>query len=558
MKRINKFELNTDNISQHGEIRKFAIYASKNAVFSLEILNEDSYYYNFETKEFTSTVYRIENEVITSGKYEGEIAFPEVSDKDHYDVRLWAHDIYDTKHAEYIEVRREDNTIDINASSGSNSNLLKKKIFQLLSVNVTITPNTGMAGTNWGTINSSIQTISITPLSTRNKKYSFSTTVTASNNAGITILRQPNENDFYATSTRQYGTAVEIPDEDLYEYSRAMTTTVNGATSSSNRLVFDNTITELGLIVGDAVVVGTYTDKTLLITHLNPDGDNTSEIQVSASISVSDDAAVTFYYKGYYRWNIHSSSSLVGLSSGMKIRGNSITTGVWPYLILSNYTRKTQIKRKVDRVGRLLEKGVKEKLPKKSIKDYIKEEKYPAIETISEGLVINAETNVITTQRGIITHNQQQYEAAANQNFKVFAHGPSLINKLIQTDFIVTNLKAELTELTTLVDGAVSNSTTVAVDDRSGFINNITRVKAIGIDTTAEEGGLYPLVTAGGGNDGAGNITISSNQTIEDNQTLTLLGTGSVVTITCDIEFKRFPSAARDLYIDVSKFLLTR
>ena len=70
-----------------------------------------------------------------------------------------------------------------------------------------------MAGTNWGTINSSIQTISITPLSTRNKKYSFSTTVTASNNAGITILRQPNENDFYATSTRQYGTAVEIPDE---------------------------------------------------------------------------------------------------------------------------------------------------------------------------------------------------------------------------------------------------------------------------------------------------------------------------------------------------------
>ena len=109
-----------------------------------------------------------------------------------------------------------------------------------------------------------------------------------------------------------------------------------------------------------------------------------------------------------------------------------------------------------------------------------------------------------------------------------------------------------------MVDGAVSNSTTVAVDDRSGFINNITRVKAIGIDTTAEEGGLYPLVTAGGGNDGAGNITISSNQTIEDNQTLTLLGTGSVVTITGDIEFKRFPSAARDLYIDVSKFLLTR
>ena len=59
IKVIRKFNFDTKNISQNGEVRKFNIVSDKFAVFSLEILNEDSYYYNFETKTFAAEKYMI-------------------------------------------------------------------------------------------------------------------------------------------------------------------------------------------------------------------------------------------------------------------------------------------------------------------------------------------------------------------------------------------------------------------------------------------------------------------------------------------------------------------
>tara|TARA_R110002012_G_scaffold131651_1_gene284298 strand:- start:2038 stop:3699 length:1662 start_codon:yes stop_codon:yes gene_type:complete len=550
MKTIKLFNLDTSNLSSDGEIRKFSIIADKNAVFSLEITNEDSpkAYYNFTTKSFSTTKSGsgLNNIIIKKGKYENNITFPAVTDADHYDIKLWAVDTNDTKHSKYTEVRREDNTLDINASTGSNSNLLSKKIYQYINIVTTIS----LKDFGGATITPTAQTITRAPGLVGSEKISFSITGTVANDAGVQIIRQPAASDIFSYVTRQYGAAEEIPGEDLYEYTRT-TSVTNGTGSGATDITLDDTCTALGLIVGDAVVLGSYTDKTLLITHTNPSGSNDNQIRVNSSISWSNDVAVTFYYKGYYRWNIHASSSLHGLENGMKIKG---ANGVTPFISLSDYRTTTEVTQytetEVEREYTLTRSLTEdESLPREESTLIFEKLKYPAV-YVNPGST-EYTNNDISKQLGIITHDTQQYAALANANFDVYVYGKDQIKKLTGCEPVFSNLKVELTELTTRNTSAVSDES-VIVADRSGFINHVTRIKAIGIDVS---GGSYPLVTAGGGNDGAGTLTIDSAQTIEDEQTITLLGTGSVVTVTGEVEFKTFPTAALTIYLDTARFL---
>lgn len=544
MKLIKSIILDTSNLSYQGETRTVTIKGEDDAIFSLYILNEDGYYYNFRTKLFAAEESGIENQMI-SGDYTNTIDFPAVSDNDHYDVRLWARDINNTKHANYIEARRADGSVDINQSTGSNSNLLTKKIYQYTVVTLRIGLKPG-PGTD-ATFTPALQTINGTAGSSLNKKVAFSVTATAANDGGIQIIRQPTETDIFTNKATKYGSPVQISGEDLYEYSRPLTGTVNGATSSSNRLVFDETNTALGLVVGDAVTVtsaaGTYTDKTLLITHLNPDTDNANEIQLSASVSISDDAVVTFYYKGYYRWNIHADNSVHGFQAGMKIFSS---TALSPFATLADYIKTKEITTEVEQKFKA-EDYTKEPPKRKSFKTVVTQS-FSAVEPTT----LTYTDGVISKQLGFIVHDVQQYAAMENTATSIFAYGPTQIKSLSGIDATFSNLKVELKELTTTNSSAVSASASLPVADRSGFINNVTRIKAAGIDLSS---GVFPLVTAGGGNDGAGTLAISAAQTIEDGQTITLLGSGSVVTVTGDIEIKTFPKEDQIIYIDSSMFL---
>ena len=598
MKKITKFDFNTSNISDKGEVRKFRVIAEQNAVFSLEIVNEDNHYYNFSTKTFAAKESKLNQKVITGGFYEGYVHFPLVTDSDHYQVRVWAGENYNTRHADYTEVRRLDGSLDINASSGSNSNLLEKKIFQYVNVDITINNATSYSSTDWGSITTSSRVITDGLLSEKRQKHSFSITASVAGNKGISIVRQPTPADIFSVSARQYGTPVEIGGEDPFTYSRPLTTTVNGPTSSSNTIIFDTTNTVLGLVVGDAISVTDtsgvlHNDSDVLITHLNPAGDNTSEIQISEALSIADEAVVTFYYKGYYRWNIHADSSLHGITSGMIING---TNGIDPFLTLASYHEDQRIERTVEieyteeekarfekdrgldieqlikeqeiiireqeresgiRIDpkqyeelQILFKEQKERLPQFTVEVKVKEINYPAVEQSAASLTYA--NGVISKQLGVITHNNQQAVGVQNQAFNVFAYGQTQINSLTHCNAVFSNLKAELTEVTTTTAGAISNAN-LLVSDRSGFINNVTRVKAIGISAASGS----PLITSGAGSDGQGTVVMDSSQVIENGQIVTLLGSGSVVTITGDIDISRFPALDTTLSFDVSRFLLT-
>ena len=236
---------------------------------------------------------------------------------------------------------------------------------------------------------------------------------------------------------------------------------------------------------------------------------------------------------------------------------------------------------------------------------------------------------IVTTQPGNIIFNQQQVAALADDSVKIYGYGPRAISSLTNYDVKISNLKVELTAPTTLTTEATSAHLQIAVADREGVINNVSRVSGIGIDdsvarsTDTVNGAIasgtrvvmdnnvvdkmkvgdrvtgtgipssltvivtglnpdgdnvkefsvskvitiadgitltftphtLPVITSGGGADGAGDWTLSTPQSFENGVTLTVLNTSRVATITGEIEVLKSGIADVSLRFDLEKIL---
>ncbi len=91
---------------------------------------------------------------------------------------------------------------------------------------------------------------------------------------------------------------------------------------------------------------------------------------------------------------------------------------------------------------------------------------------------------VITKQLGNITFSNKIIGDVDDVNAKVFyAHGPSAIKTIHNTEIKLSDLKVELaTPVTTVTSD--STDTTIPVANREGVINNISTISGIGVDTT--------------------------------------------------------------------------
>ena len=204
---IKQFNLDTSNISAAGEVRSFSISGDNNAGFYLSVKNEDSHYYNFVTQKFQASETFLKGSASTSG-YTGIIVFPPVTDADQYEVYLVTDPSFDSEHADYIEVRDEAGDIDVNASTGSTSNFLRKRIFQTLTQSLILgsIDTSGNAAFN-GAISDDGGTVSeptqiVATLGKPVPKTSFTMTVTAlATTSAFRIDRQPQADDFVTSIT---------------------------------------------------------------------------------------------------------------------------------------------------------------------------------------------------------------------------------------------------------------------------------------------------------------------------------------------------------------------
>lgn len=588
---ITAFDLDLSDIPGVGERRLFSIFGSDGAEFRLEIKdNTSGYYYNFVTNVFQAASAYLENS-IEGGSYKGGITFPVVTGSDdQYNVFLYA--IPGTKHQKYNEVRFGDGSLDVNSSTGSNSLMMTKVIYQYTALTLTIAGysiGAAVAGT-FGN-----DTISID----RGKpqaKLGFSFTTTAATTAAYRLLNQPTQNDVISFLSPVIGEApIDLPGENIYPTATAAftgddingaitsgaiveidadvagnvvigdkittpvtTDTVNGAVTSGVVVTMDS-VTATKMAVGDQVTGNSTLDRSV-ITVVETGG---STFKLSEAVAIADGITLTFSSKINRSLTTVLSLDPSGeakqftMSQDIQFRDNAPLTFFnqmnfsWPinnfaHLLRegmtvvsgTNVTAGTAIAPYRDVVA-INEGTINEKVIVKNTKQ--------AIDTLSKKPTIAK--GLVTVQEGQITFNKQQKLILAGQTLKVGGYGEGEILRLYGWEVKFSDLKIALTTTTTTTTEATSAHATIAVTSKEGVINGVSRVSGIGMNPLRAN----PIITSGGGATGSGDWVMEATQSLENGTTLTVKDTSRVATITGNIQVIKAGVASQTI-----RFLMDR
>jgi|10_taG_2_1085330.scaffolds.fasta_scaffold01573_7 hypothetical protein len=612
---INDFKINLGSISAAGATRQFHVLGDDGAIFSLEVKNEDGYYYNFTTKTFTSTKARLKNKKISSGKYTNTITFPSVGDNDQYDIYLWASTAHDTVHTNYSEVRFGDGSLDINSSTGSNSSLLQKVIYQYTDVTVTLSA-ISPAGTHHSSgdfSGMSVSTATITAGRGQNVvKTAFSVGVTVAATKAVRIGRQPLASDLAAYTSVTIGSGVKIPGENIWAGTARNTDTVDGAVSSATKIVMDTNVADK-MKVGDRITgTGVSSSSTVTVAALNPDGDNVKEFSVSEAVSISDGVTLTFTPPYYYRWSINSGSSIHKLLYGMNLIDadastvdsstdtvdGAITSGV-KVVMDNNVSDKMAVGDRITGNVDLNAANVTV-VALNPDGDNVKEFSMSEAIALADGLTLTFTTpTTISNYENVLTYTTEVHDEdgsvrevkksitkASVTALDPLGYKPTITNGLITkqlgnitfsrqvindlasqaclfyaygSDSIksISNATIKLTDLK--VELTAPTTTTTAAVRASTTIPVADREGTVQNVSTISGIGIDSSVAnptiASATADGAGNWTASAAQTLESGITLTIGESSRTATITGNIEILNVDDTSFTVYFDVEKFL---
>jgi len=531
-KTIQSFDIDFNDIKEAGETRRFSISGDTGAKFSLEVTNEDSpkKYYNFQTNLFQLAKTKLDNISISGGGgYYGNIVFPLVTDADKYDFVLFTGE--NTKHSNYNEVRFEDDSIDINSSTGSNSIAIQKVIYQTLDVDITIN---GFSGSGLITSYNNAAPNAVTQTITTSRGKSVATiplSISVSVAAGaLTIDRQPVDSDIFS-SIDGYSIGddpVDIPRENIYP------TVTFTDTSGVTAAVTSGAIVPLTSNVASNVVIGDKITTPVITDTANGDFSSgataiTMDAAVATKMAVGDQVtgnavldAGLFTVASIDSTNVFSLNSSARIDDGITLsfsskinRDTTTVLNLNPSGEAKEFTMSQDIQFRDNAVlsfsnrrnyrwpisnTHLLTPGMRVKAnttngftDEVTIADYLDETivfendpkeqrftnvKVPAIDTlkVKPTLTRNASTNVVaTTQTGNITFNEQALKTLGSETIKIFGYGMDEINRITGYDVEFTDLKAELNTVTTTTTAAVSASTTIPVTSKVGIVDKTTQ-----------------------------------------------------------------------------------
>lgn len=515
-KTIYSLSMDFSDLQAESSVRNFSVIGDQGSKFSVEILNEDNYYYNFTTKLFSSTKYTLKVEM-TSGSYVNSIVFPTVTDNDEYNISLMAEE--NTKHSNYREKRFEDGSLDINSSIGSNSFLLKKVIYQYTDLTLTIA-NTSANSTISLTNTSDTFTLQ------RNKtgyKTAFSISCSSASTESFRILKQPSVDDILSFVSLTVGSAPELLRGENEFPAVTVTGKINGGVDGT-------TVTLDGLsgtpLVGDKFFItdGVNSVSPQIVEAVSVT-EGAGNITSSVSVSISNDKSIQLSNRKNFQWPV---DNILKVKPGMIVFGNvNITADT----IVSEYEDSTTI------------------FADTSLERTIINNRSEATNTKNQKpTIVNG---VVTVQPGNVIFNNQQLLSLAGQTIKIGGYG--LRNALSVTGYEIkfSDLKIALTPITTTTTASSSASTSVVVSARDGIINGVSTVSGIGIDSFT----AVPTVSSGGNATGAGTIVLSAAQTLESGITLAFGEGGKVATITGNIEIIKAGDSNATVYFDVERFL---
>lgn len=578
-KTITNVEFDTNDLPTAGGSRKFTIKGDLGAEFHLEIKNEDGNYYNDFTQTFRSEYYKIDGVIDNSGEYPVDVLFPSVGDDDQYDIYIFAKE--NTSHVERQVIHFRDGSVDLNSSRGSTGNVLQKVLYQILDVDLELSMYSSSAAVPGITVVN--QTIS----SGRYKGTTgqeFSITATRSSNA-LTIDRQPKPEDVLTFIEPVVGSApVQIPGENIYP-SVTGTDTVNGAVTSGRSVTMDTAVAST-MKVGDRITGNAALNAaTVTVVSL----DSTNVFTMSQAVALADGLSLSFSNQVNYRWPVDN----VGKTKeGMIVVP---TTDVASGTEIAEYKEIVTLFENTDKEEELVLKQVDAVDKSKDTPTVVK-----GIETVAPGTIV---------------FNRQMPLALAGDTLKVGGYGLEEITRVSGWEVSFTDLKVTLNKITTTkssgsgtsmvvasavgvadettqtVNGATTSSKEVVLDSVDGLfvgqtiyavssgslsgyptidtINETTKkitltsaqtfadgitltfansvVSGPGIDSST----VKPYVT----NISGTTLTLSSSQTLENNQTFTFENAGNVATLTGNVFVKKAGTSNLTLRFDVDKFL---
>ena len=400
----------------------------------------------------------------------------------------------------------------------------------------------------------------------------------------------------------------------LYE---ASADTVNGATSSTNRIIIDGDATDQNVVkVGDKITTtGIASAVHALVTEIDPDGDNTHEIEISVSDSASNDAAITFTppFNGMTPHDDDSSTgsqtatvsstrninipfsitctplsgrtfnvsriptindlcaytTVTFASAAFAIEGEDVSSSTyfrWPITNIANITQgmildPARTGSGVNTTTPTLISDYKTTTTKIEIKEGVYDD-YLNNVTVDDVVVeaVDAYGNDVTTvdrngrisaQIGNIIFSKQQADALKSDS------GVRIFAYGARGIKNLTGIDVTLSNVT-VTPSQISTTTSGAVSGSTTIglaeVGNISQgmsIRGVGIAASAAN----PTVVSKNAISGAGNVIASASQTLESGQTLYFDGGTNSVVITGSIKVSNMAIADTTLFFDVEKFL---
>jgi hypothetical protein len=621
-KKITSFNINTKDINYLGETRSFTVSGDEGAVFSLEIQDDAAgsptlapSYYNFNTNTWSSLktgLYNIE----LIGSYTFSITFPAIEFTDatcdynndptiahddddgkivagmtvtgtgipdgatvssvtsdtafelsasttggavtngtltfagikKYTIDLLAKtaDNVKTKHAAYSEVKNLDNSININKSTGSNSDLVRKIIYQDIKKNLylsLIAPGLTQASTdvvdgertnNRIELDNITTTLSNMALGDKVTTQDSSNIVTASH-VLITKINPDNDN----TKEIEVNQSVSPGDDEIIIVTPAFAgMTPNGVVSTTGQQAFE--ISSGGNLKKTFSITCTaLAGRTLSVSRLPTVNDLCAYKTVtfgSAALAIpGEDVSGSTYY----RWPI---TNIAKLQEGMVLDPARRVTGV-------NTTTPATISKYLTTISssRIRDRRYYTDIEPTTINDV----SVDGVDNYGNNITAVDRNGVVTAQAGNITFNVQQADALkSDAGVRIFAYGHDNIKSLTGAKVILSNIVITPTQVSTTTTGAVDNSVTIPVTE-AGNISTASTIRGVGITASVAN----PTVSFKSAATGAANLTASSAQTLESGQTLYFDNASNILTITGTIELLNMDISDTTLYLDVEKFI---
>lgn len=550
-KTITGVSLDYSDIAPTGGSKNITIIGDAGIVFSIEVYEGNrASYYNFKTKTWSALSYKLTNVNTTTSEYSVDVIFPAQASLKTFTINVYAETVENikTQHTPAIEAKFEDGSLNFNASSGSDSNVVTKTLYQDVIKNLTLST--------------------------------------------------------FAPSKSHQSTG-----------------TTNGAVSGdagSNRMIIDEDATDPNIVeVGDLIsCTGIASSLGVLVTKINPDGDNIHEIEMSAADTVSDGVTVTFFpaFRGLTPNHISSTSGRAALevvsgsstsigflitlnalgsrgfsqkrlpttedlcfinpvtfgSAALPITGEDVSGSTfyrWPVANIANLANGMALDPSRSSTGantttpafispysanKTLQRINNSNRYHAEIEDYIEQDVYAA-GVDSEGILATTldRNGRVTAKAGNIVFDVQQADALkADADVLIIAQGAQAILQATGMGVSISDTTITPTQVSTTTTAASSASTTIALTEVGNVLVGQT-VRGVGINAAVAN----PTVVSKSAATGGANIVVSSAQTIEDGATLFFDGPSNELLIRGTITVTNMPIVDTNLFFNVEGFL---